>query len=184
MSYKKIDFTNVFPGLLLQTIYLTRSHKQITTGDLKRKRIVHHRKEIFNVEHTTFNMSTVFNASRLFLLSLSITLHYVSNAAGLRATALHEKEDIVNQEHHALHHDLDAISNQEIDMLRLTDDDDLEFFKSEIEHGYLSRNDFDKAMLASQFADDDGVEMEADDQYRDRATGGFIHNHTSEVEDL
>jgi hypothetical protein len=145
---------------------------------------VHHRKEIFNVEHPTFNMSTVFNASRLFLLSLSISSHYVTNAAGLRATAIQEKEDIVNQEHHALHNDLDAISDQEIDILRLTDDDDLEFFKSEIEHGYLSRNDFDKAMLASQFADDDGIEMEDDDQYRDRATGGFIHNHTFEVEDL
>jgi hypothetical protein len=70
-------------------------------------------------------------------------------------------------------------------MLRLTDDDNLKFFKSEIEHGCLSINDFDKAMPAmSQFADDDGVEMEDDDQYRDHATGGFIHNYTSEVEDL
>jgi hypothetical protein len=69
-------------------------------------------------------------------------------------------------------------------VLRLTDDDDIEFFRSEIELGYLDRNDFDKAMLASQIADDDGVEMEDDDQYRDRATGGFIQNHTSEVEDL
>jgi hypothetical protein len=61
-------------------------------------------------------MSTVFNACRLFLLSLTIPLQHYVNAAGLRttsarATAIQEKEDIVNQEHHALHHDLDAISD-------------------------------------------------------------------------
>jgi hypothetical protein len=39
-----------------------------------------------------------------------------------------------------------------------------EFFKSEFEHGYIGRNDFDNNMLASQLADDDDeVEMEDDD---------------------
>jgi TATA-binding protein-associated factor Taf7 len=139
------------------------------------------------MKHKSVNMTTAIKATLLFLFSLSIPLHYV-NAAGLRATSaratIQEKEDMVNQEHHALQNDQQATSDQETEVLRLTDDDDIEFFKSEIELGYLDRNDFDKAMLASQIADDDGVEMEDDDQYRDRATGGFIHNHTSEVEDL
>jgi hypothetical protein len=119
--------------------------------------------------------------NKAFLLFLfSIYADVAVNAAGLRATSakrtIQEKKDV---NHHALRH---ATSNQETEVLRLTDDDDIEFFKSEIEHGYLGRNEFDKAMLASQIADDDGVEMEDDDQYRDRATGGFIHKHTSEVD--
>jgi hypothetical protein len=106
----------------------------------------------------------------LFLFSLSAQLNIVTAAGGLRATArttVKEKETVHIPTRH-------ATANQDTEVLKLTDDDTIEFFKSEIEHGYLDREWWDKALYASQYKDDDDSPAEDDDQYRDPATGGFL----------
>ena len=79
----------------------------------------------------------MMNATLLFLLCLSAKLHVVT-AAGLRATPY-------------------ASRTRKTEKLQLTDDDDIEFFKDEIEHGYLSREDYDQYVLGLQLGDDAAV---------------------------
>ena len=113
------------------------------------------------MNHKILNMTKTFKASSLLFL-FSIYADIAVNAAGLRATSAKTTiQGGIKLHHHALHH---VTSDQKTEVLRLTDDDDIEFFKSEFEHGYIGRNDFDNNLLASQLADDDdGVEMEDDD---------------------
>ena len=125
-------------------------------------------------------MTKAFNTILILSFSLSAKL-YVVTGAGLRSTAarttIQEKKDI---DHHAIRH---ATADQKTDVLKLTDDDNIAFFKDEIDRGYLGRKDFDRALLASQLDDDDGAAVEDDDQYRDFETGGFIFDNT-QLEDL
>mmetsp|Transcript_27266 Transcript_27266/g.40378 ORF Transcript_27266/g.40378 Transcript_27266/m.40378 type:complete len:122 (+) Transcript_27266:115-480(+) len=105
----------------------------------------------------------------LFLFSLSAQLNIVT-AAGLRATArttVKEKETVHIPSRH-------ATPNQNTEVLRLTDDDEINFFKSEIEQGYLDRSWWEKSFLASKNKDDDDAPFLDDDQFRDPATGGFL----------
>jgi len=117
-------------------------------------------------------MSKVFiYTALLFLFCLSAQLNIVTAAGGLRAnarTTVKEKETIHIPTRH-------ATANQDTEVLKLTDDDTIAFFRDEIEHGYLDREWWDKTLYASQFKDeDDDAQAEDDDQYRDPATGGFL----------
>jgi len=126
-------------------------------------------------------MSKAFNIILISLCSLSAKLLVVT-AAGLRATAIRTTiRKIKDLDHHVLHH---ATADQKTEVLRLTDDDNIAFFKDEIERGYLGRKDFDQALFASQLADDDDFVLEDDDQYRDHETGGFIFDSVDPAEDL
>jgi len=93
-------------------------------------------------------------------------LNIVTAAASLRGTVRSK----VQQENNSL---WDATAFQDTETLKLTDDDAIAFFRNEVEHGYLDREWWDKALLASQIKDDDDHVVD-DDQFRDPATGGFL----------
>jgi len=112
-------------------------------------------------------MCTFKNIALLCTFNLYAQLNNVT-AASLRGTARSK----VQQENNALREDATAF--QDTETLKLTDDDTIAFFRDEVEHGYLDREWWDKALLASQNQDDDKAPVLDDDQFRDPATDGFL----------
>ena len=113
-------------------------------------------------------MCTFKNIALLCTFNLYAQLNNVT-AASLRGTARSK----VQQENNALRED-DATAFQDTETLKLTDDDTIAFFRDEVEHGYLDREWWDKALLASQNQDDDDAPVIDDEQFRDPATDGFL----------
>jgi hypothetical protein len=107
-----------------------------------------------------------FNIALLCMLDLHSHVDFVT-AGSLRATV----RSTVQQENSALR---DATAFQDTETLKLTDDDNIAFFRDELEHGYLDRKHREDIMFASQHKDDDDAAVEDDDQYRDPATGGWL----------
>jgi len=111
-------------------------------------------------------MFKTFNIALLCTFNLYAHLNFVT-AGSLRASA----RSMEQQENSALR---DATAFQDTETLKLTDDDNIAFFRDEIEHGYLDRKRWEDIMFASQYKDDDDAAVEDDDQYRDPATGGWL----------
>ena len=93
---------------------------------------------------------TVTNIALLFSFSLCAQLNVATAAGGgLRATA----RSTVQQENSSLRDATAAF--QDTETLKLTDDDEIAFFKYEVEHGYLDRKHWEDTVAAYQYKDDD-----------------------------
>ena len=97
-----------------------------------------------------------------FLMLLSRMIQ--TNAAGLRATNKNNTR------------------REDEKQLRLTDDDTIQFYKVEIEMGYLNRDSWEKLFVASSLVEDDDDENADDDQYRDPNTGGFLNGSSTNTD--
>ena len=75
--------------------------------------------------------------------------------AGLRATATtikREKEQ--TEQTPKLRHAVNS-NGSKARKLKLTDDDDIEFYRYEVEHGYLTYENFESALTETQYDDQD-----------------------------
>lgn len=83
--------------------------------------------------------------------------------AGLRATATTiKREQEQSEQTPKLRHAVNS-NGSKVRKLKLTDDDDIQFYRYEVEHGYLTYENFESALTETQYddQDDDYVFQEA-----------------------